>query len=684
MLSLAAAAISGYARYELADERAFATRAASALEDEQVRAALASQLVDAFTNNVTPNVLIVRPLLLPAVSAVAKTPQFRRIFELVVRARHRALFEGGSGFVFDLDRAGGALVDAIRAVSPRAARAISPDRRLRITTLEPRSFELVATHAIGDLARWWWPLLGLSLLCLTACTLAAGGFRPALASAGASIAAAGLTVAGVVSMAGLVVVSHAGTIGDDGGDLARSAVAALWDALFADLRTAALVAAVAGALVVGLVSAEQFNQRLTGARTWLDTALRSPRRGARFGRAVVLALVGAALLLQPGLTLRAAAVVLALVLLAVSVAQVGEPASAPAAAASRPAGGFSPVAAGISAAVLVAATVVVVLVLPGPGAPPAESAAPGSGCNGSPALCRRRLNEVEFAATHNSYAAADEPGWYFASQRFGIERQLRDGIRALLVDVHYGVPDPRSGRIRTDLAYEGSSRNKVARELSPEALRVAERIAPTVGRDVPDGPRGVYLCHTLCELGAEPLTEQLRLIERFIAANPRDVIVLFVEPYVPPREIEKALREADLLDRVAEISRDEPLPTLGELIRAGTPVVVLAEQDGGARPWYLDGFSYVQDTPLGATRSSQLRCTRYRGSADSPLFLVNHWIPPFPPSVTRNQRIGGGYLERRLTRCGRRRQLVPNLVAVDFYERSGVVDVVTRRNARDQ
>ena len=39
------------------------------------------------------------------------------------------------------------------------------------------------------------------------------------------------------------------------------------------------------------------------------------------------------------------------------------------------------------------------------------------------------------------------------------------------------------------------------------------------------------------------------------------------------------------------------------------------------------------------------------------------------------------YLERRLTSCGRRRELVPNLVAVDFYERSGVVDVVRRRNA---
>ena len=59
------------------------------------------------------------------------------------------------------------------------------------------------------------------------------------------------------------------------------------------------------------------------------------------------------------------------------------------------------------------------------------------------------------AATHNSYAAADEPGWLFANQRFGIARQLRDGIRALLIDVHLGAPDPGSGRIRTDLEARG-------------------------------------------------------------------------------------------------------------------------------------------------------------------------------------------------------------------------------------
>ena len=57
----------------------------------------------------------------------------------------------------------------------------------------------------------------------------------------------------------------------------------------------------------------------------------------------------------------------------------------------------------------------------------------------------------------------------------------------------------------------------------------------------PVGERHPYLCHTLCELGAEPLDEQLGLFRDFLAANPREVVVLFVEPYVPVEEIERAL-----------------------------------------------------------------------------------------------------------------------------------------------
>ena len=79
----------------------------------------------------------------------------------------------------------------------------------------------------------------------------------------------------------------------------------------------------------------------------------------------------------------------------------------------------------------------------------------GPTCDGLASLCAKRLDQVVFPGTHNSYAASDQPGWHFATQRYGIERQLDDGIRALLLDVHYGVP-AGNGLVRTDFAAEGA------------------------------------------------------------------------------------------------------------------------------------------------------------------------------------------------------------------------------------
>src|SRR4051812_23807591 len=198
-------------------------------------------------------------------------------------------------------------------------------------------------------------------------------------------------------------------------------------------------------------------------------------------------------------------------------------------------------------------------------------------CNGAAALCDRRLDQVVFAATHNSYAASDQPGWRFAPQGHGIARQLDDGIRALLLDVHYGVTDPATGTVRTDLRAEDSDRNKVAQQLSPAALRVADRIAGRIGAGTLRGEPKPYLCHTLCELGAEPLGQELAVIRRFLRGHPGQVVLLVVEDYVPPATIARAFKDAGLEGSVATLDRRRPLPTLGALVANGRRLVVFAE-----------------------------------------------------------------------------------------------------------
>jgi len=304
-------------------------------------------------------------------------------------------------------------------------------------------------------------------------------------------------------------------------------------------------------------------------------------------------------------------------------------------------------------------------------------------CNGSTELCSRPLNDVIFPGTHNSFAAADEPGWYFANQTYPIARQLQDGIRAFLIDIHYGVYDPATGRVRTDLTAEGSDRNKVAEQLPASALRVADRVAGGIGLGTLKGKPQPFLCHTLCELGADPLDRELDVITTFLHAHPDQVLVVIVEDYVPPTTIKQAFGTAGLTRYAATLKPHTPLPTLGELIKSDHRLLVFAEVEGGSPPWYMPAFSLIQDTPLGAVHPGQLSCARYRGEADSPILLLNHWIPPFPPSPTVNAQIGrAAFLRARILRCTRERHISGAIVAVDFYQRTAVVNVAEQLNSR--
>jgi hypothetical protein len=120
------------------------------------------------------------------------------------------------------------------------------------------------------------------------------------------------------------------------------------------------------------------------------------------------------------------------------------------------------------------------------------------------------------------------------------------------------------------------------------------------------------------------------------------------------------------------------LPTLGQLVRRNRRVVVFTEKDAdGTVPWYLDGFSFVQDTPLGAKKVSQLRCRRERGDADSPIAMINHWADTFPPQRSANkpfQRLS--VIVDRAHRCARKLGVTVNLIPVDHYDQGDLLEAV--------
>ena len=135
-------------------------------------------------------------------------------------------------------------------------------------------------------------------------------------------------------------------------------------------------------------------------------------------------------------------------------------------------------------------------------------------CNGYAPLCDRALDDVSFPAAHNAMSAAELPGWFAPNQRRGIQRQLKEGVRAFLIDTHYGIKRS-SGPVLTDLGREDQSKvnEAVTQQLGPEGAKQFRRLQDQFATRGGEGERGVYLCHVVCELGSTELTDGARLVQ---------------------------------------------------------------------------------------------------------------------------------------------------------------------------
>jgi hypothetical protein len=288
-------------------------------------------------------------------------------------------------------------------------------------------------------------------------------------------------------------------------------------------------------------------------------------------------------------------------------------------------------------------------------------------------------------ATHNSMSAP-LPGWYSAEQERPIGGQLDDGIRGLLLDTHYG-DRLASGRVRTYFGSAEERREVIGQDgVSPEALASALRLRARIGFRG-EGKRGMYLCHSFCELGATPLADGLEDIHRFLVTHPGEVVVVVNQDYVTPADFVKAIGDAGL-DRYAATLGPGPLPTLRSMVDSGRRLVLLAENHAGAASWYQLAYdSLLQETPFHFDSAAQLLaagsvCPPNRGPASAPLFLLNHWVTTAPVQRPSDAAKVNAYapLLARAQACERIRKRLPNLLAVNFYKQGDVFRVADTLN----
>ena len=302
-------------------------------------------------------------------------------------------------------------------------------------------------------------------------------------------------------------------------------------------------------------------------------------------------------------------------------------------------------------------------------------------CNGHAELCDRRLNEVSFAATHNSMAAADIATWMFPNQEKGIPAQLEDGIRGFLIDVHNGVPV--GDRIKTLLEDEAKAMEKYTEALGVEGVTAAMRIRERLIGSEETGPVDVYVGHGFCELGAERLVDVLGKMHEFLVANPGEVVILIIQDEgVAPADIQRCFAASGLEELVYRGAVAKPWPTLREMVESDQRVLVFAENNAEGVPWYHLVWDVFQETPYRFLTPEEFSSKPGRGGKAGSLLLMNHWIETTPAPKPSNAAIVNSYdfLLKRARDVRRVRGMIPNVIAVDFYATGDVVRVVDTMN----
>jgi hypothetical protein len=677
-----------YARDELVNPSAFANRAVAASHEPAVQRVIAREITVQVLEPAYPDLIAGRPLVQSAVRLLVTSKPFGAIIRLAAVHGHRLLFQrGGGNAVFDMTDAGLVVTSVLRNLAPQLAKDLPGRTEAILLTFKKRSFA-TQTLRIADTIRVLGLILPAAALVLFGLGLAVAPRRRAAIARGAlAVGVAAALFAVALELLKRYAVAHVVGPPELGSTDVHAAVSELWGAFLGDLMTWALVVAAVGFIIALAASPRQTAYSPAAGLAWLRRVARRPlsKRG-RGIRGAAVGTAGLVVLLDPSLALRIVVLAGGILLL---YAGAGELLTATAPVTPRPKRRRQLRPRGLAAAGAVAAVCVaaVVFALAFTGATPKVTASSLRACNGYPQLCDRRLDEVVFVGTHNSMSAADSPGWLIPNQDRDITQQLNDGMRVFKISTHYGVKTP-SGRVYTDIAGEGLRLNRVSAKLAPFARAALQRFSKSLNGGSPRGKREIWLCHTLCELGATNMVAYLNVIRRFLDLNPDQVIILFDEDYVAERDLQRAFEEAGLFDRMATLQYGQPLPTLGDLIRSRHNVIVFAQKEtSGTNAWNNPGFNWIQDTLLGAKKANQFTCKvrrgeqLSRGASYNPLLMMNNWADVFPPRPIPNiPLVQKTFILKRAQECIKQRGRIPNLILTDYYDRGQVASAGAQLN----
>jgi uncharacterized membrane protein HdeD (DUF308 family) len=683
-LLLFGAVLAGYARRTLFDSDRFANRATAALQDSAVRTVIGERVTDQLVLRSEADLLAARPIIASAVSGIVGSDAFRALFRRAVLDVHRAVFARDEDTVtLTVADIGTLAAEGLAKVRPQLAAELEESGQVVIVRERIGALTAEAARVARSVQVLAYVLGVLWLIAVIAAIVVSTDRRRAVSRLGLGAVVAGVAIVILLTTARGIALSM---LSDPD---TRAAANAVWGEFLDDLRTLGWLLAGAGAIVAAAAASMIRPLDLEGPvrAAWRIATTEPVRPWPRIARIAVLVALGALVIAQPLTALQIVATVIGVYLVYSGVEsflrliyrpddeeQVERVRRAPRV--------VVPIVAGLLIAAVVAGFVA-------GGGTTEPAAATTTTCNGSDALCDRPLTEVVLAATHNSMSVPSR-GWFSAEQDRPMLGQLQDGIRGLLFDTHY-ADRLENGNVRT--FFDSRAKLNLAVEqgqLSQESVDAALRLRDRLGYRG-EGERGMYLCHTFCELGATPLADGLREIRTFLITHPAAVVVIVNQDYVTPEDFVGAIGDAGLTQHTfTPPAAGATWPTLREMIDSGRRLMILAENEAGAAPWYQLAYQrLMEETPftfppgyLTNPKNLAASCEPNRGPEGAPLFLINHWVSTDPvPRPSDAEKVNAyGPLLARARECEKIRGHLPNLLAVNFYKRGDVFRVVDTLN----
>lgn len=688
--------IMAYGRREVFDTPRFTERATGVLRTDVASTQLAQVLTRQAIEAGSPNLVAVRPLIESSVQRLVASGSVDAVLNIAISEMHRSMFSPEAGPI--VLNAKDLLVVArgvVRAFNPDAAAALPVTDtvgEVRVAGGETRSWTRLAQEV-----RWLGILLPLLALGILGVAIAlARDRRKAVVAAGCAVAGAGVLVTLAVTIIRPFVLTH---FEGDFNDVAREA----WRGILGDLGHWGLILFFIGAVLAAAGSALLPHGDVAGGVALARRFLMATPSG-RPGQAVVIVRAGVAI----GLGLiaifdwetatRLVAIIVGAIAVMWGLSEVLRLAAPETGTLANAREGGRVVRRKAATTTAVGATALAGLLTLGGFAIASDGGGPvlppplPEPCNGHAELCNRTLDDVAFATSHNAMSVAADPGWFNAHHFNPLVRQLDAGIRGLQIDTYLGQQTREPGfggtrMVRTDLS--GSTRAKVEAEIGAESLAAAERLAGRILYGTPVAKPQLFLCHGLCEIGATDAVEEFTRIRKWVDDHPDQVLMIVIQDAADVKDDVAALEASGLADRAwpNRMRAGTPLPTLGEMIALGKTVVLMHESPGEEGPaWYQPTYdSLFQETPF-AQRSLEIMksdesCAPLRGTADAPLFMLNHWLAAQPVLVSESQQANAtGVLLERARRCGKLRDRLANLVAVNFVEIGDLIAVVDELN----